>query len=406
MPRLPSRSWFRRVHLVLGLALGTVLIAVAGSGAALVFRDEIRALDPLQQALATAWDGKGDMGFAAARDFARAQKPDHDLQILWFPTDARPYYSAAYRSPEGKRFAGEVRFHPATGEILPLPQSPMLHWIEGFHVNLHLGAFGAFLVRWCTLLFSLLLLTGLYLWWPGLKLHLWFVIRGGRLKLWDAHRVLGFFASFPLLVMMISGVFFAFPQARGLLYLLTGDAAPAAASQDLNKLRSPAPAEGVSPVSDEALLAAARELSPPDAIVFYLTFPITSDEARQVRLQRGYSPWPYGEIHRVYFDQYSGNVLAQVKPDERVASRYLARYNSELHYGTIGGLATKLLWTAACALVPFFAITGILLWRRRTAKRVRAQVATPSPVTATSTTRLRNPREGRAHSRSSVEVET
>jgi len=86
--------------------------------------------------------------------------------------------------------------------------------------------------------------------------------------------------------------------------------------------------------------------------------PVALDEARQVRLQRGFSPFPFGEVHRVYFDRYSGEILGHLRPDTSLASRYLAQLNSELHYGTIGGATTKILWFAACALVPFFAVTA------------------------------------------------
>ena len=176
--RLPARIWFRRLHLVLGLTLGLVLAAVAGSGAALVFRDEIRALDPVARHLEGVWDGKDDMGFSAARD-----------------------------------------------------------------------------------------------------------------------------------------------------------------------------------------------LTSVDAFVFYITFPLAPDETRQVRLQRGYTPYPYGEMHRIYFDRYTGAIVGHLLPDDSLASHYLASVNSELHYGTIGGLFTKILWFIACALVPFFSITGVLLWRRRVRRR-------------------------------------
>ncbi len=366
--RLIVRRWLRRVHLVLGLALGLVLIAVAGSGAALVFRDEIRALDPVARELATAWDGTGDMGFSAARDLARAHRPDHTLELLWFPNEARPYYEAAYLSPDGQNFVGYFRFHPSSGVELPQSNSPVLEWIEHFHVNLHLGEFGAFLVNWCTLLFSLILLTGLYLWWPGMKPHLWLAIRRGKLRLWDAHRVLGFCATIPLLVMMFSGVVFVFPLAQQAIYLATGKLPPDSAGVDLYALKSSVPTtatERAAPVSDEALLARAIEISPPDAFIFYLTFPVAPDETRQVRLQRGYHPFPYGEVHRVFFDQYTGEVLGHLRPDGSLAGRYLAVVNSELHYGTFGGLFTKILWFGACSLVPFFAVTGVLLWRRR-----------------------------------------
>lgn len=368
--RLPGRLWFRRLHLVLGLALGAVLAAVAGSGAALVFRDEIHVLDPVVRQQAAGWDGVGDMGYAAARDLARAARPDHTLQILWFPNEVRPYYEAAYQAPDGRRFTGYFRFHPATGETLARPESPVLNWITTFHVNLHLGELGAFLVRWSTLLFALVLLSGLYLWWPGLRPRLWFAVRQGKLRIRDAHRVLGFVSAVPLLLMMASGLVFAFPAARQAVFLATGSTPPPSAAVDLNSLKSaPPPAGHGSDFGDEALLAHARELSPSDAFVFYLTFPVAPDDHRQVRLQRGYSPLPYGEVHRVYFDRYTGAVLGHLRPDDRLASRYLASINSELHYGTIGGLFTKIPWFAACALVPFFAMTGVLLWRRRAKAR-------------------------------------
>ncbi len=84
-------------------------------------------------------------------------------------------------------------------------------------------------------------------------------------------------------------------------------------------------------------------------------------------------------MHRIFFDQYSGEVLGRVSPGRTLADQYIARVNNELHYGTIGGLFTKVPWFIACALVPFFAVTGILLWRRRSRKtRVAAASSQPN----------------------------
>ncbi len=210
-----------------------------------------------------------------------------------------------------------------------------------------------------------MLLSGLYLWWPGSKPHLWLAIRRGRLRLWDAHRVLGFVCIIPLLSMLVSGVVFAFPAASAAIYWLTG-ATPPAAIRDPSKLKSSLRegGEGVD-ASDEALLASAIELSPADSFIFYITFPTKPDNARQVRLQRGYDPVPYGEVHRIYFDRYTGEVLSHMKPDDGLASRYISTLNSQLHFGTLLGPANQILWMIASGLVPFFAVSGIVLWRCR-----------------------------------------
>jgi len=58
---------------------------------------------------------------------------------------------------------------------------------------------------------------------------------------------------------------------------------------------------------------------------------------------------------------------------ESFASHYLAGINNDLHYGTIVCLPTQILWFIACALVPFCAVTGFLLWRRRRRSAGRAK---------------------------------
>jgi uncharacterized iron-regulated membrane protein len=358
------RRWLRRTHLVLGLAVGAVLVIVAVTGALLVFRAEIEAGAQPASAAGT-WDGVSDIGFAAARDRAVAQHPEARLQMLWFPNRARPYYEAAYAVGE-KGFAVYARFHPATGEPLPFHRLGWLSWITTLHVNLHLGEFGAWLVAWSTLLFGVILASGLWLWWPGWKPHLWFAIRQGKLRLWDSHRVLGFISAIPLLLIALTGLVWAFPgQVKPLIHWATFSSAPAADAVPPARRKSTVPPMQVTQATDEQLLAAARARVPADSFVFYLTYPQRPDDARQVRLQRGYTPWPYGEVHRLYFDRYSGALLGEVRPGDSLADRFITTWNSALHFGTWGGVPSMILWTAVTLAVPFFSVSGVLLWRRR-----------------------------------------
>lgn len=373
------RRWLRRTHLALAVACGLLFVAIAGSGSILVFRHELASIG----APPNNWDGTGDIGFAAARDRARELRgPDHDLQILWFPTQARPYYEAAYRHGETE-FTGYLRLHPADGRELPRgDDGGFLSWMEGFHIDLHLGEPGRWLVGHATLLALALVLTGVVLWWPGWRPHLWLAVRRGRgLLAFDLHRVVGLLATPILLITILTGLAWAFPNAtRSLAHAFSGQPVPP--DTDPYATVSTPPKVPGAEISDEDLLADAQRRAPADAIVFYITFPTTPTEHRQVRLQRGYEPWPYGEIYRYFYDRYDGRLLASV--DQRTlsaADAFLERWTSPLHFGTVGGWPLMALYVVATLAPSLLAVTGSMLWWRRHRRRQRA--SQPSPAIAT-----------------------
>ncbi|HEY6181468.1 MAG TPA: PepSY-associated TM helix domain-containing protein, partial [Terriglobales bacterium] len=85
-----------------------------------------------------------------------------------------------------------------------------------------------------TLAFSILVLTGPFIWWPKdwswTNLKKIVVLRrglGGRALYWNWHNVLGAWCAIPLLIIVMSGVVMSYPWANNLLYRLTGNEPPA-----------------------------------------------------------------------------------------------------------------------------------------------------------------------------------
>ncbi|MDL5054768.1 PepSY-associated TM helix domain-containing protein [Oscillatoria laete-virens NRMC-F 0139] len=378
MFRFLPRLWIRRLHLALSISLGLVVICLAVSGSILVFRQEIRdAAIPQDQR----WNGQTDIGWESIRDRARNLRPDHELQILWFPTKARPYYEAAYHF-QGKGFTAKARFDPATGDEWAIPSGGFLEWMETFHVNLHLGEFGAWLVEWTNLLFVVLLVTGILLWWPGMKARLWFIIRNKpRLLIWDMHRVVGIVTAPILFIMAFTGAVWTFPQVKNLIYLATGEWSLRPKDSPQEKNISVKPEFPTIPPSDVELIGIAKKQVPSDAFVFYTTFLVKDSDAIQVRFQRGYNPWPFGEVYRVYLNQYDGKILSVTDPNATRAGRYLNHWNASLHFGTFGGWPTMVIWTLVPLSVPFFAVTGFMLHRgRKRRNQERARDGSKQPV--------------------------
>jgi uncharacterized iron-regulated membrane protein len=197
----------------------------------------------------------------------------------------------------------------------------------------------------------------------------------GAVFTFDLHRVAGLAAMPPLAAMTLTGLVWAFPDAtRSIAFAVTGQRAPGLSARSLGEVQSSVPAARTAPVDDAVLLARARARVGQGAIPFYVTFATHPREARQVRLQRGYEPWPYGEVLRVYFDQWTGDVLAvDVAAEKHPLDRALETWTAPLHFGTFGGRVTMAAYVVAGLAPLVLGITGVFLWRWRVARGTRRQ---------------------------------
>lgn len=90
----------------------------------------------------------------------------------------------------------------------------------------------------CNLAFLFIVMSGFYLWWPRqwtwrhLRPVTWF--RGGltgKARDFNWHNVIGLWCAVPLFLIVISGAVISYPWATNLIYRLTGDTPPPAATK-------------------------------------------------------------------------------------------------------------------------------------------------------------------------------
>lgn len=89
----------------------------------------------------------------------------------------------------------------------------------------------------------------------------------------------------------------------------------------------------------------------------------------------------YGEGDFIFHDQYSygvivnpwtGKLISERSPEKMTSLQTLSHIANPLHYGTIGGIWTKLIWFAFGVLLTGMSITGFLMWGTRTVKAARS----------------------------------
>jgi len=85
----------------------------------------------------------------------------------------------------------------------------------------------------------------------------------------------------------------------------------------------------------------------------------------------------YGSGDFIFYDNYSygvivnpwtGDVAGERDPDKMTVVQTLSHIANPLHYGTIGGIWTKIIWFIFGVLLTGMSITGFLMWGSRTVK--------------------------------------
>lgn len=378
--RSPQRVFLRRVlfqvHLWTGVALAVYAVVIGLTGSALVFETELNhtmhpalyhvtprpkrvSLDATIGRIKTAHPGW--IAFAL-RNF---EDPAGATDLLMRP--------ASGKSTPNYRI---VSFNPYTGEILldRLRYAGALGFLSNLHVYLLSGETGLLVSGWMALGLFILCVTGLILWWPGVQrwtAALLLKRRSSWLRLnWDLHTVIGFWASAAFIVVILTGVDFAFPGPSGkIIELLTGagyrDTGVSLDAISLKPRRSDAPVMTI----DQAVAATNRAL-PPNAPAGYMSLP--ANAASPFRVTGYYKgAAPYSQLVRILLDPHTGALLASSSTRDQDRGSRMEQYFVAVHFGLFGGdgvfgLLIKVLWVLLGFVPALLAFTGLTMyWTRK-----------------------------------------
>jgi uncharacterized iron-regulated membrane protein len=218
--RQPKKLLVRRaifqMHLWMGIAIGLYVVVVCVSGSALVFRPELSryfSRGPLIVA------GSGTpLSDEQLTEIALRQNPEYKLRNLWRNKDPQ---AAIEVWLDGK--SGGLRqrlLDPFTGADLghavPLG-SRAVQFLLDLHDNLLAGRTGRVVNGLGGFVLTLLSLTGLVVWWPGigswrrsLSVH-----RGVGWKrfTWDLHSMIGFWTFALIFMWALTGFYLVFQES-------------------------------------------------------------------------------------------------------------------------------------------------------------------------------------------------
>ena len=360
-----ARKLILKVHLVLSLAAGAVLVLAGLTGSALVFREEIdRALDPsVHQAPRPAHGNSAKASLAAVLERVRRAHPEHRPMYVRMPRVEGGSYEFWIDAPDGRL----VYADPYTGGVLGsrVPGETLTGWLHDLHVELLLGEAGHTVQGVAGLALVALTVTGALLWWPGVR-HLGRGFRVSWRAPWkrvnyDLHKAVGAVGAPLLFVAGLTGAALVFHEAAR--WALDGITASPPAPKPPASTPRGSGTDHLAPADIDAAIAAAAAVLP-RARTTWVYLPEAEDDAFTIRLKLPEEAHPNGS-NFVYVDRYSGRVLrADLTPQQSAGARaFNLLYPS--HTGVVWGLPGRLLGALAGVLPLVLLTTGLILWRSR-----------------------------------------
>ncbi len=215
----PQTQWLRRavfqIHLWTGLGIGLYVVMISLTGAALVYRVELEryfepprpAFEPdrtrLTQDELTAAAERLYPGWTVVRVGTRITRRNPTVEV-WVERD-------------GER--KERVFNPYTGADLgdAIPRNVrLLNGMAELHFDLLLGETGEVINAVASGIFTLLVMSGLVVWWPGVKnwrRSLTVKRRTSWIRFnWDLHSAIGFWSVVLMAIWGLSGIYLAYPE--------------------------------------------------------------------------------------------------------------------------------------------------------------------------------------------------
>ena len=381
------KSLFRivvdKLHLWLGLGAGIIVLIISITGCLFVFQKEVNdyyyrkilyvtpentPLRPVSELKKIAQAALGpDKPAMSITTYAR---PDmawefmaykgNDTALTYFGT--LEYYESVLVNPYTGKVTGRIDYKYNFFSI-----------VKGIHWSLLLNdKYGQTIVGWSTLIFVVLMITGLIMWWP----KKWnkanrdksFKIKwkaGFKRVNYDLHNVLGFYAMIIALVIAFTGMVWAFTWFQTTVYIV---ASRSITPPDVKQYES---AKTAAQLSQDPLDIAYSKALPilKDAKRIFIAPAFGETGVNTISGNKGEETY-YGSDN-LTFDQYSGELLGRRNDSHKNAGERLIDMNYDIHVGAIAGLPGKILAfiiSLICASLP---VTGFYVWwgKRKKSKK-------------------------------------
>ncbi|MDP3681345.1 MAG: PepSY-associated TM helix domain-containing protein [Flavobacterium sp.] len=364
----------RKIHLWLGLSSGLIVFIIAITGCLYAFQEEIQDITEEYRFVET--QNKSFLPPSQLEIIARKEVPNKVLHAI--------KYNEKNNSVEAIFFHYEPSYHyttymnPYTGKVLKTINNE-----EGFFPFILDGHFylwlpheiGQTVVASATIVFLIMLISGLILWYPknksAAKQRFWFKWKKGtkwKRKNYDLHNVTGFYILIIGIIFAITGLVWGFQWFAYSYYKVSGGEKSLVYEEPLSKKNQKTATTTIVKPLDAVWLKMQKEYPQAKSIEIHPPETNLSPIAANANSDKG----TYWKIDYRYFDQYSLEEMTVShlwgrKTADKIADN-LMKMNYDIHTGAILGLPGKIFAFLCSLLIASLPISGCYIWWGRNKK--------------------------------------
>lgn len=370
-----------KIHLWLGLTSGLVVLFLGITGCLLAFQKEIESVTNTYQYVQK--ENKAYLPPSVLKNIAAAQLPTKKVHSVTYGLQDKAAQVAFFNfSPD---YYYIVYLNPYSGQVLKVKNMnrDFFRVVITGHYYLWLPpAIGQPIVATATLIFVIMLITGIVLWWPKNKaarkqrFSIKWSARWRRVN-YDLHNVLGFYISWVVIFTALTGMVMGFQWFRSSVYTVTSGGKEFV---DYAEPVSATPKNAATAVTDPVDKVWLQiKATHPAAQLIEVHFPESKEASIAVNVNPDAATFYKTDFR--FFDQYTLQELPVTHPwgrykDASVADK-IQRMNYDIHIGAIWGLPGKCLAFFASLIAASLPVTGFLVWRGRKKKKKAANKIIP-----------------------------
>lgn len=380
------KSWILWLHKWLGLLSGIVVVIVSLTGCIYVFHDDLKTwIYPAKYYLTDVSRASAEKPLPLSTLVAKAEavlgEGKKVSRVDLYPATDRTWVFRAMEVDESKNifwnyytYYDRVFINPYTGKVQEIEDSKreFFQLMLQAHMNLLLGkAIGKPLVAWSTIIFIVLIISGIPLWWPkkwkrkALKRSLFLSFKAKKKRFnYDLHNVLGFHTSLLALILCITGLLFAYPGFKtAYISFFNGMSTSDLSAEALTIEYQPVAQVHANNIDNALSYSLVRH---PEADM--MSIRLRGVEAEMDDIQIRLSKDRTSNFVWYYFARSDGQIAKAVTSENVKVGDKLASMNYDLHVGSIGGLWTKILAFVVSLICASLPITGFIIWINKTRK--------------------------------------
>lgn len=358
----------KKIHLYLSIISGVFILLIAISGIIYVFNDQIIQYankEALHVEISQKERIETDRLLQTVRN--TGYQP---LQFVFYKAADRSFYVVA--EDVNENFV-QLYINPYTGKIIKTSGLyDFFYKVESFHTELFAGAAGRAFIGFITMLFLILIITGLILWYPkkwnSKTFRNSFIPKvKGRFQAvnYNLHKILGFYIIIPCLILSITGIIMAFDPIEITILNMAGKDIHYESYVDRVQGETLQGTENI--ISYEALVQQTFDKYPVNSEIRMTIPPV--DNPKYILCETGDNfGMKYADNYTFsYIDRGTGEILNLQSTTSQ--SLNLKRIISELHTGKLFGIPYLIILFLTGIIVFSLPVTGFIIWHKRTKRK-------------------------------------